>query len=354
MHDRLIYIQALRAVAASLVVITHAAHDADAVAARLGRAAMHVGQWFDWTFGIHLFFVISGFVMAILARGFAEAGGPARFLLRRVIRIAPLYWLLTAATIVGAALAPDLLNVPLGGVWPQVASFLFIPALRPNGEIRPALGQGWTLNYEMFFYAAFALTMTAPRRYAFAALTVALTLLVWLGRDLTPAEPVLYTWTDSLLIEFLFGLWIGVARLRGVRLGRALAALLLAAGVAAAIWMDPLKGRVPAPIFVVSGLPAASIVAAAGLTWRPSGEGAGLRLAHLLGDASYSLYLVHPVARPLAAQRRRRAAALPFHPDGGGGERRRRRRSLSPDRTPDHPPFAGARRRDVKKRAITR
>lgn len=294
MSDRLIFIQALRAVAALLVVVTHAAFDADAIATRLGRAAMEVGQAFDWTFGIHLFFVISGLVMAISARGFGEAGAPARFLLRRVIRIAPLYWVLTLAVLAGAALAPALMNVPLGGLWLPLASLLFIPVARSNGEIRPALGQGWTLNYEMFFYVCFALAMTLPRRAAFVALTLGLALLVWLGRDLTPAQPILFTWTDGLLIEFLFGLWIGALRLSGARLPAVAAALLAVLGVAAAIWLDPTKGRVPWPGFLLSGGPAALMVAAAALAPQPQGEGPLLRAAHLLGDASYSLYLVHP------------------------------------------------------------
>jgi exopolysaccharide production protein ExoZ len=201
--------------------------------------------------------------MATSARGFGEASGPARFLLRRVIRIAPHYWLLTALVIAGAALAPALMNVPLGGLWLPLASVLFIAALRPNGEIRPALGQGWTLNYEMFFYACFALAMLLPRRAAFVALTLGLSALVWLGRDLTPADPILFTWTDGLLIEFLFGLWIGAARLGGLRAPPVLAAALTIAGVALAIWMDPTKGRAPLPGFVLSGVPAALIVTAA-------------------------------------------------------------------------------------------
>lgn len=294
MSERLVPIQALRALAAVLVVIAHAAHDADAIAARLGRAAMGVAQAFDWTFGVHLFFVISGFVMAISARGFGEAGAPGRFLLRRVIRIAPLYWLLTAAALAGAAVSPALMNMPLGGLWLPLASLLFIPVARANGEIRPVLGQGWTLNYEMFFYAAFALAMLLPRRRAFLALSIGLATLVWLGRDLTPADPVLYTWTDGLLIEFLFGLWLGAARLEGVRMARGAAFALACVGVAAALWLDPAQARVAAPVFVLSGAPAAMLVAAAGLARPLRREGVAWRLGHLLGDASYSLYLVHP------------------------------------------------------------
>jgi peptidoglycan/LPS O-acetylase OafA/YrhL len=51
MTDRLIAVQTLRALAALLVVIAHAAHDAahdaDAVAARLDRPVMEVAKAFD-------------------------------------------------------------------------------------------------------------------------------------------------------------------------------------------------------------------------------------------------------------------------------------------------------------------
>src|SRR5262249_60177752 len=96
-------------------------------------------------------------------------------------------------------------------------------------------GQGWTLNYEMFFYAAFALAMLLPRRRGIAALSLTFVTLVFLGRDLGLETPVLFTWTDGLILEFLFGVYLGLAFEQGRRLPRPAAAVLLAAGMVLAV-----------------------------------------------------------------------------------------------------------------------
>ncbi len=60
--------------------------------------------------------------------------------------------------------------MPIGGLAVAVGSYLFVPVLRDGGELRPVLGQGWTLEYEMFFYALFAISMLLPRRVGLAGL----------------------------------------------------------------------------------------------------------------------------------------------------------------------------------------
>ncbi len=92
----LLSLQVLRAVAALLVLIHHAGYDADTIADRTARAAFGLDRFFDWGFGIHLFFVISGFIMVRTARGYGSAGGGLVFLTRRIIRVVPLYWLMTS------------------------------------------------------------------------------------------------------------------------------------------------------------------------------------------------------------------------------------------------------------------
>lgn len=60
-----------------------------------------------WQIRVDIFFVISGFVMTISTKQTDQH--PARsFLTRRLIRIAPMYWLLTIVT---------LLKLFLGHVW---------------------------------------------------------------------------------------------------------------------------------------------------------------------------------------------------------------------------------------------
>jgi exopolysaccharide production protein ExoZ len=118
-------------------------------AAALGVLLDHAGRWLDvapivdiGAAGVDLFFVISGFIMVYTSeRLFGQTGAPQRFLARRIIRIVPLYWTLTAfAALVLFGFGPNTLG-----------SYLFIPTHRG-----PILTVGWTLNYEMMFYSLFA------------------------------------------------------------------------------------------------------------------------------------------------------------------------------------------------------
>ena len=292
----LLSLQVLRAVAALLVLVHHAAYDADTIAARSGAAPLAADRFFDFGFGIHLFFVVSGFIMLRTARGFGSARGAAVFLARRVVRVVPLYWLMTSLVLVGTAVAPQLLNTPPGGRAVILGSYLFVPVLRAGGELRPVLGQGWTLDYEMFFYLLFALAMLLPRRAAPPALAAAILGLVALGTLVPAPAAAVAVWTNGLLLEFLFGLGLGFAAGRGAALGAGPAAALMALGFAAAAAFGPPGGLLAAaPGWLSGGVPAGLVVAGCvlGPRWRASRPVLALAV---LGDASYSLYLSHPFA----------------------------------------------------------
>jgi peptidoglycan/LPS O-acetylase OafA/YrhL len=85
--EKLLNIQALRGVAAFLVVVLHTL----GTAADYGFSTRVFSPLRGWGFGgVDLFFVISGFVMVHVQR--VKAYTPGRFLLNRVVRICPLYW----------------------------------------------------------------------------------------------------------------------------------------------------------------------------------------------------------------------------------------------------------------------
>src|SRR5665213_2734258 len=146
-------IQALRAIAALLVVLLHAF---ETWGERVDPAAPGV-NWENGAAGVDIFFIISGFVMVISSRRLmAQAGGWLIFLRHRVVRIVPLYWLLTTLKVLAVAV--------LGGVVLRTSldfgfvagSYLFLPVTDSAGHFRPVLPVGWTLTYEFLFYLLFA------------------------------------------------------------------------------------------------------------------------------------------------------------------------------------------------------
>ena len=96
----------MRALAALMVVFSHAEGDAQVQALRLGDAFPRDTS-LPWVAGVDLFFVTSGFIMVHASRDLFGAPGAARaFLTRRLVRIAPLYWLVTAIGVgIGVAVA---------------------------------------------------------------------------------------------------------------------------------------------------------------------------------------------------------------------------------------------------------
>jgi exopolysaccharide production protein ExoZ len=273
-------IQALRGAAAILVVMFHAGlrFDPSERTFRLGNA------------GVDIFFVISGFVMWVVAT--RRPTTPGVFLLHRFIRLVPLYWaftlLMVALALMIPAQFPRLMLTPAHIGW----SLVFVPhAAPPKGHIGPVLGQGWTLNFEVLFYLLFSGVLFLPARQRLAALAAALVALVGLGFVVaTPHLPVT-TLLSPLLLEFLLGLLLARLFQGGRCVPISLCWGALAAGVLLLLLGSPGAADDLART-IQYGVPAALIVfGLVGL------EIAGrLRLpvlVLLLGDASYSIYLSH-------------------------------------------------------------
>lgn len=147
-------IQFLRFVAAGMVLLAHVSffihHRVDPDVRVLAALSQ----------GVALFFVISGFIMTVTASSRAGEPGYVRyFVLSRLIRIVPLYWAINAAKLLGFFLVPGLIaaNPTVSNV---LYSLLFLPAKNADGKIEAFYGVGWSLNFEMAFYAIFALVHT--------------------------------------------------------------------------------------------------------------------------------------------------------------------------------------------------
>jgi peptidoglycan/LPS O-acetylase OafA/YrhL len=165
--------------------------------------------------------------------------------------------------------------------------------------MNPVVGQGWTLNYEMLFYLIFAVAVLGSRRIAVAASSLALFGLVAAGQIFAPTSPVLAFWTDPIVLEFAFGMWLGLAYREGLRMPQWLGGAVIVAGlvlfyVHLGIFGIPraLENGLVIPRAIAYGIPAAVVVA--GATFGDfSLTGVGWRALAVVGDASYALYLFH-------------------------------------------------------------
>jgi peptidoglycan/LPS O-acetylase OafA/YrhL len=198
------FLQGLRAVAAWLVVADHAL--LDVTHGDLRNPATPVA-WAIGNIGVYVFFVISGFIMVhICWNNFGRRGAAANFLLRRIIRIVPLYWLATIA-----ALAFHKVSGTHGahaGWLELVRSLLFIPYHGEDGVWAPILPQGWTLNYEVMFYAIFAAAVAFRRQIALPAIGGALGIFTLVGWLLPPG--ILAYLSSPILLWFVLGIGLAV------------------------------------------------------------------------------------------------------------------------------------------------
>lgn len=281
-------IQILRGIAALLVVTHHSF--------LLGHETTDDSFFQVGSVGVDIFFAISGVVMFMTARGQT----PGQFMLRRLIRIVPLFWffmilkiiLMAAVTIKGRNDGIDLAYI--------VKSFLFIPVRDINGNIFPLIGVAWTLDFEMYFYVICALAlMFSPRRFLTVLLTIIpLGIIVGLPFMLhqsdAPAESFILS---PIALEFIGGTLAAYFWTKGRVLPLIGNVALLIVSV---LWLAlaPLQEIYGLTRVIWWGVPGAAI------TWAVLGLETQLpfvrmRFPLLVGDASYAIYLAHTAAIPL-------------------------------------------------------
>ncbi|HTO63502.1 MAG TPA: acyltransferase, partial [Bradyrhizobium sp.] len=219
-------VQALRAVAALLVVAHHAFEMWEA---RITPDAPGP-SWTNGASGVDIFFVISGFVMVIASRRILARPHAARiFMEHRVARIVPLYWLLTTAKLALVLLFSGLALRSTLDLDYVARSYLFLPLVDSAGHFRPLLPVGWTLTYEFLFYLLFALAL-GLRADVLRVLVPAFVIIVMLALLRSASWPAWTILFSTIVVEFLFGVLIAKATLRGFTLPPMLAALMVLAG----------------------------------------------------------------------------------------------------------------------------
>ncbi|AJC80038.1 acyltransferase 3 protein [Rhizobium etli bv. phaseoli str. IE4803] len=286
-------IQMLRAVAAILVVVHHTLRAYTNHAPGYMRDLTESAFAFPWFrdglgSGVDIFFIISGFIMVYVSRDHAEGQkSPMDFLRLRAERIYPPYIIATIFLIFLVFASTRTLPSDYS-LWRISASLTLLPSFDANGLVQPILGVGWTLSYEMYFYLSFAVALAIGRQRYMPVLS-AIIAVAWLVASMINSSSALGVFfANPITFEFLFGCWIAFFY-QANKLPRFHPLFIFPAivSIIAAMYLH-LPG-VWRPIYW--GLPGAVIFIA--VLSLQDNQNTFRRIVVFLGDASYSIYLIH-------------------------------------------------------------
>jgi peptidoglycan/LPS O-acetylase OafA/YrhL len=303
-QNRFLFIDALRAIAALMVVFYHCflcyiPHDGFPLITRIGAR------------GVQIFLVISGFVITHSLRNVSiNASATLNFLLRRFIRLTPVYWVA-----IGITLFSCLVSIKMGLHDPGMmsgmtlsAGTIFVNATYMQGVLNayPICHPAWILCIEVQFYIFYIVLLWALSlgkrnisideqnfRMSIAMFAVGVVSCFYF-KSAIRAVP----WVFPFLSYFACGSLIHSAMTKRVSYALPLFFPLAAVALAAAKllfhtrfqWFDTFSIKPDAPIFfgTLSGL----LIASAAY-FRKMEAWSGGPVLQYLGKISYSIYLIH-------------------------------------------------------------
>ena len=253
--------------------------------------------------GVDIFFVISGFIMAYLSRNLSSKKDAFQFLQKRIVRIYPLYLCITLILVLKnfpsiETLIKDITLVPLFD-----KADVFVPL---------TISVAWSLSFELFFYFVVFASILQAKKNHLKATVICFISLATIGSIFLFKETHLQFIFNPIYFEFVLGIFICQLffRYRG-KIYKTSYLLLLTAivfyillicfgyknisEVSISIFGDKGLWRV-----LLWGIPSAVFVAA--FVFLESQKKYGIfknKLLNLIGDASYSIYLIHILSFPI-------------------------------------------------------
>ncbi|PBB28641.1 MULTISPECIES: acyltransferase [unclassified Mesorhizobium] len=291
MHYR--NVQGLRAIASLMVLVSHVLHPFTPMQA-------HWITPYIYNFGpggVDIFFVISGFIIYTVGvksgadRTKSRLQSTLDFLLRRLIRIYPIYWVMFLFASLTIAYIVDIPFVPMPV--PPTSSLLLLLSASNN-----IILAAWSLHYEMIYYMVATLSLLIFRQHLLVGLMIwfAFTLACILVAFAWGKDWMHHVWASSLFFEFMFGVFvallIGMGQTAFAKTSFVVGVVLYALGSvvlhrhggwwALAPWWRTACWGIPTG-FILYGL----------ITIELRGLWTFPKVWQYLGNASYSIYLSH-------------------------------------------------------------
>jgi peptidoglycan/LPS O-acetylase OafA/YrhL len=289
-HKKLNLLQVYRGIAAVLVVMIHLTKMS---AERLNQVIFFNLFLVGWS-GVDYFFVLSGFIMVYVHRSaIGKKDQLKSFLVKRAVRIYPIYWIITLTVWCLFLVIPGFANnedLSLGNV---IASLLLIPQ-----KDQPILEVGWTLIYEINFYLLFSIAIWLKPKHSVPLLSAWLLVTILHYRKIVKF-PQDFFWLETVFGDMNLELVLGclaayivikynnnIGKYRWILFGIANLGYVIMLGMFAA-WGKIGFGRIP----TFGVLAALLIIAAASIDLKDSPKIPYLLM--FLGEASYSIFLTH-------------------------------------------------------------
>lgn len=283
-------VEALRGIAAMLVVARHATF----------ILATHFPAPFGsfWEFGragVDFFFVLSGFIITYVH--LSDIGHPRTFpsfWVKRLLRIYPVYWIITALFGLLLFLSPT-----PGRLEQNFAHIVFSALLMPE-TADPILEVGWTLRHELLFYTLFSV-MLLQRQFGIALLAAWGLGILWnMGFQLWSGAPYFGGLAGQILfrgfnIQFFFGIAVALVVRSGAVWRPSMLAILGSVGFIATgmyeSYGQPVMHEWPIRNLAYA---ASAMLALYGVATLDKTSPIRVpALALRLGAASYTIYLIH-------------------------------------------------------------
>jgi exopolysaccharide production protein ExoZ len=252
---------------------------------------VHTGNSLFGQFGVDIFFVLSGFVIAMVARTNVSA---VQFFVDRITRVAPLYWILTTCVVVIAIVQPNLLHSTTFKIGYYFQSLLFLPHFETSG-LRPLLEVGWTLNFEMLFYVVSTFVLLVARSN-FLKINIFFIVSMYAAcAYLESGNAFVAQVKNPIILEFAFGLIVYRFRdlLKNIPISANVGIILVCFIYMMQFGKGPDGDGNISFRFINFGIPSALILLSCLALEDAIGNGRAVKSLCFIGDSSYAIYLSH-------------------------------------------------------------
>lgn len=284
---RLTGIEAARGFAALFVVLFHATA---IMSLPKYFAAVPLGGVFSFGYaGVDFFFVLSGFIILFVHYGdIGKQETLKAYTIKRVLRIYPVYWIVSALVLLALWLDPSLNN----GL-PSTDSILRSFLLVPQEGTYPLVIVAWTLVHEVFFYLMFGILIFRP------CFGLPLMAAWFFGVLLTVAAEIKWGYFLAFVfnlhnIEFFLGMMVAFLCLSGRRLPYP---IMSAVGGVALFCMTGMVNvyfnQMHTSVFLIVYAISSALIVFGLVSAELNGRILMPKWSQFLGASSYSLYLIH-------------------------------------------------------------